>query len=268
MKRNIYFIGIFFLSWEILISLIQSLFQLQIGPGIFTLPSFIPWFVLLNLVSLVWIIILIKYYHHKKYRSAFALAIITTVAALYFYFTFMMMLTTGMKTGDYYKYSYFTYHGTGVLYSLSLIFSRAADRRWLRAAGFLGLITDLLLIILMIGLLNVQNVQLYAKIERSGVWISFAGPVLLFMYIMNFLRESEELKPTSIKRSNIKSTYLVFLGGFIALVITYILGIQLVKDQFHRESDRVENLAKPFKARIFVNGRGDTLRYRLLIHWW
>lgn len=264
MNRNLYFYGIFFLGWEIFMTLIQTIIQLQIGPRIFTLPSFIPWFSFIIIISLIWIIILLKYYHYKKYWYAFTLLIIATTAALYFYFIFYMMLK-GKKVGGYYNSSYFLYHATGVVYSLSLILSSAGKKPWLKAAGILALIIDLFLISIMIWFLNLQNVQIYGKIDRYVTWISFAGPILLFMYIMNFVGESAALKGDHIKRTQLKNSYFLYFAGLIALTLTFFLVIKLVGDQFKEETDRVESLAKPFHARTFVNDQGDTLRYRLLM---
>jgi len=204
-----------------------------------------------------------KYYHYKKYWSAFFLVIITTVAALNFYFIFYMMLT-GKKVGSYYNYSFLIYYGSGVLYSLSLIFSNAGKRPWLKAVGILGLLIDLILISIMIWILNLQNVQLYGKIDRYGTWISLAGPILLFMYIMNFLSESGALQVGDVKRTQLKNSYLLYFASLIALTLTLFLGVKLVGDQFDKESERVEMLAQPFEARTFVNNQGDTMRYRLL----
>ena len=193
MNRNLYFFGIIFLGLSIILTFFQSLIQFQVGNRIFSLPSFIPWFILVILVSLIWTIILLKYYHFKKYRSAFILGIITTGAALCFYFLVYLMLK-GNRPGTYNALIFLAFLGTGILYSLSLIFSGAGKRPWLKAAGVFGLMIDLALIAVMIWSMILIDVQSYVAIGKLNQWISLAGALLPVLYLFNFLSEIKQLK--------------------------------------------------------------------------
>ena len=271
MKKKLYFFGIFFLGLLVAIALIQSLIYFQLGSQGPTLQSYLGWYVLIVIINLVVIFVLLKYYHHKKYWFTFSVSIIVTIASLYYFIIVYSILTRG-ELNDYFTIAFLITLGTSLLYYISLLFSRAGKRPWLKNTGIFGFILMLILISAFIWSLNSQDYQIKVTLDKILNWASLAGSILLpILYIMNFLSESRVLKPDLENRrlQNRLKELMVFVG-VIAFSATLFLAVKMVNESqsalkwINRGPERAQRLAQPFEARTYVNSQGDILLYRLM----
>lgn len=139
LNRSFYLFGIFFLGLYIIISFFQDLTLFQLQDEIYRLPSVTDWFVVSAVISLIATLILLKYYQQKKYWFAFSGGLLSTLTSLV-YWIILYNILEGGRLQDYYFPSYLALLIAGLPYALSLIFSRAGNRFWLRAAGVYMLI--------------------------------------------------------------------------------------------------------------------------------
>src|SRR5215213_5458505 len=101
MNRSFYSLGIFFSGLSIASGLLQSIPYILLGAQFFYLDSFLPWFVILTIINLVWSLIILKYYHYKKYWFTFLAITFVTIATLYQHTVFYIILVSG-KLKSYY----------------------------------------------------------------------------------------------------------------------------------------------------------------------
>jgi pimeloyl-ACP methyl ester carboxylesterase len=271
MKKNIYFFGIFFLGLLIASALFESLIYFQLGSRVSTLHSFLGWYVLILIINLVVLFVLLKYYHYKKYWFAFSTGIIFTIAGLFNFIIIFSMLAIG-ELGDYYTIAILIILGTGFLHYISLLFSPAGKRPWLKTAGIVGSILMVILLLAFIRYMNSQDSQIKVALDKIINWASMVGGILLpMLYIMNFLSESRVLKPDYENRrlQNRFKELMVFVG-VIAFSASIFFAGKLAGESraalkwINRGPERAQKLAQPFEARSYMNSQGDILLYRLM----
>ena len=185
MKKYIYFFGIFFLGLLIASTLFQSLIYFQLGSQVPTLQSFLGWYVLLVIINLVVLFVLLKYYHYKKYWFTFSTSIIVTIASLCYFIIVYSILAIG-ELRDYFTIAFLITSGTSLLYYISLLFSRAGKRPWLKTTGIFGFILMLILVSAFIWSLNSQDFQIKVTLDKILNWASLAGSILLPINIHSF----------------------------------------------------------------------------------
>ncbi|MCK5700377.1 MAG: peptidase [Cyclobacteriaceae bacterium] len=248
----------------------QSLAQFKLGLRNFIQQSYITWFVLFGIVNLILIIILLKYFHNKKYRFTFTTGFIAGIA----FICHIALVSYAIMTGELHRYSdvtYFAYLGTSMLYALSLVFSDAGKRPWLKTAGAFGFIIDLGLLSLMIWSMNLIDVQMINTVQEFNKWSALASPILPILYIMNFSSELRQLQEDNkISILSKSPVALVFFVGLISVVAILYSGQKVTSESPEKSVDvkkvtpREERLAEPFESRSYVSSQGDTLLYRFL----
>lgn len=271
MKKNLYFFGIFFLGLLVASALFQSLIYFQLGSQVPTLQSFLGWIVLIVIINLVVLFVLLKYYHYKKYWFTFSTGIIFTIAGLCYFIILYIILAIG-ELGDYFTIAFLITLGTGLLYYISLLFSRAGKRPWLKTTGIFGFIFMDILLLAFIWSLNSQDSQIKVTLDKILNWASLAGGILIpILYIMNFLSESRVLKPDyENRRLQNRLKDLMVFAGVIAFSATLFLAGKLVNESraalnwINRGPERAQKLAQPFEARTYMNSQGDILLFRLM----
>ena len=269
MNRNLYFLGIFFIGLYVALALFQSIIHFQLGAQIFYRQSFLPWFKLVTITYFVGLLVLLKYYQHKKYWITFSAGIIFTIASSCYFILIYDRLVTRELVG-FYIIAYLLLLGVSILYSVSLIFSNAGERPWLKAVGILGIILQLVLVSTFFGRMNFPGFQLVFTLEKIRQWASLAYNLLPFLFIINFLGELRLLKKEHLNTTLQKSLKgIVGAVGIIALVSALILGRNLVDRKgvsrnLNKTTERAKRLAKPFEERTYVNSEGDTMFYRLM----
>lgn len=271
MDRNFYRFGIFLCSLYIAISFFQAFVQFQEGARLFFLQAFLPWFMLVVVMHFAGLSILLKYYHYKKYRAAFLMVIVTAIISLcHFVITYSMLTGDSTLTG-YYTITYVLVMATSILFALVLVFSRTAERPWLKVAGIFAITHSITIMATFIWTINAQSLHVRAALEAVHRWGGATASLILVLYIVNFLSEMKaHAEKVNTMRQRYWNTTMVAVG-IIAFTATLFLGVNLVTNkrmgklgQNKTATWDAERIARPFEARHYVNSRGDTLPYRLM----
>ena len=270
MNQNFYLLGILFTGLFIFTGLIGSIIYFHLGGLFYFQDSFLRWYFLVTVIFLLWAIVLLKYYHYKKYWFAFSTALITTIASLAYTFAFYIMLVE-REQSSYHAFLHLLALATGLLYAISLTFSKAGKRQWLKWIGIFTFFYNLLGLILYVRAMNSIDVQLYMEIEIYQQWAALAASFVPILYILNFRNELKVLKgETSVYGSQKLFNRVIASAGAISFALAIGFGSVLINESFwliswrKNQPERAKKLAESYEARIYVNLEGDTLRYRLM----
>ncbi|MDB5210736.1 MAG: Alpha/beta hydrolase family protein [Sediminibacterium sp.] len=213
---------------------------------------------------------LLKYCRYKKYRSAYAFLVLVMIAFLSSYFVFYKILVAKGWEGLY-PVVFIILAVATICYSASLIFSRASERKWLKAAGVFGMIIQLTEVALTVWRMNGTHIQPIFVLVDIQHWISLANALVPVLMIVNFNEELKEL-PAGNEATALRPSLKFILGGTAILLIAgiYIFGQNLAekkevlpaKVNEVNEGDRYA--AALFTAGTYVNKKGDTMRYRFM----
>jgi hypothetical protein len=269
MSKNLYHFGIFFLGLTVACGLFQSIGQFLFGAQLYMQNSFIAWFLMTHIVSITGAIFLLKYYHHREYWSAFYTGMIFTIASLYAAVVFFIMLIS-RASSSYYIPAVLIFLCISIIYALTLVFSGTGKKVWLRVAGVYILVIGLVLVSAIAWPLLFKDVQFNSKVGKVVQWASMAGGLISIPFIMHFLSEIKILNTENAApiKESLKDT--LSTVKTLALIITLIIGVMVTAEGYSsiywgkQNFENTKALARLFEARIFVNSKGDTLRYRLL----
>ena len=268
MNRKFFLLSIFFTGLLIFTGFISSIIYLQLDSLFYFQDSFLPWFFLVTLISLLWVTIILKYYYYKKYWLAFFTGLITVIASLAHTFSFYNLLAE-REQSSYHAFLIALAVATGILYAVSLIFSEAGKRQWLKWAGIFTFFFKLLELILYVRVMNSVDVQLHMETENYMQWTVFFGNFILILFILNFRNELKELKgETSLYGSQKFFQGVMASAGVLSFALAIGFGSVLINESFwliswkKNQPERAKKLAEAYEARTFVNPAGDTLRYR------
>lgn len=270
MDRKFFLSGIFFTGLLIFTGFISSIINLQLDSLFYFQDSFLPWFFLVTLISLLWVIIILKYYYYKKYWLAFSTGLVTTIAYLAQTFSFYHLVAE-REQSEYHAFLMMLAVATGLLYAVSLIFSEAGKRQWLKWAGVSIFFFKLLELILYVRVMDSADVQLHMETENYLQWAAFFGNFILILFILNFRNELKELKGTTSLNGSPKLFHgAMASAGVLFFALTIGFGSVLINESFWliswkmNQPERAKKLAEPYEARTYVSPAGDTLRYRLM----
>ena len=253
-----------FYSWLILFlclsgasALLQSIIYALIGPQLFRLDSFNFWFLTTIGAALIGSILLLKYYFDYKYWFAFFSYMLYCVCNLCYLLLFYTVLNFHNLFNSFRSLTFLCV-GVGILYGASLIFLKAANKRWLRIAGVFLVVLGLVSILLLVW-----------GIKQS--WTSFAGCLLPVPFILHF---SGELRKGWMDRTDLPAwKYAGNITGVLATVslsLTLLSGIMISSESYsslywsNENFQQTKELAALCDPGIFVNSKGESLRYRLL----
>jgi pimeloyl-ACP methyl ester carboxylesterase len=270
--RNFYYYAIFFAILYMAIALLQSIIYFQLAGQTYTLQSFPALYACFALITVIGSLFLLKYYHHRKYDFAFWAIIIATLTAL-FQFTIVFNLMMGVREmANFYIPVVLATLAASILYGLSLAFSDAGKRPWLKAAGFFTLVLGVILVSAIIWSIP-PDVEKNAMMERITKWTSLASSLAPIFLIMNFLDELKYMGRENANSPAAPQRSLESMMGIIsaiAFATTLFLGVKVARDSKSVIAwndgaiERGRRLAEPFEARTYVGSTGDTMRYRLL----
>jgi predicted esterase len=269
MTRSFYSYAIFFTVLLVVLIFSQGIMYFLLGVRVHELPSLANWFVFVSAVALVCSLITLKYYHHKQYQLAFWTLAINTVASVLHTFIFYHALKVKELTA-YFIITVLVTLVTGVVHGISLIWSRAGERPWLKGSGIFLSVHQIFLLTSTIIALSFISVRINGTTEKMEQWaalIASFGPVLL---VMNFRSERVMAKDANPYRQSASDVVLPIaaLSAFVAALLFLpkisieTLGIVRNPDQV---SEHLKTLAEPFEARTYKDNRGNTLRYRLML---
>ncbi len=251
-----------------MITFFRSIIHFQLGAQVSELQSFGSWILFEFLISLIYSLILLKYYHFKQYRFTFWVMTVYIAVSLILFVLFYKLLSTRDFTG-YYISVILVLRGTGVLYAISLIFSQAGKRPWLKAAGVALFFLGLFVIFSFVLAISSVGARVNGTITTFEQWESVISSLVPVLFIMNFRTEKTEAQNATTDRQE-SFEGIVGLAGIIAMAATlyFVPRVALesirLSDNPDYVSEGAKMMAEPFEARTYVNKYGATMRYRLM----
>lgn len=88
--------------------------------------------------------------------------------------------------------------GTGIMFDLSLLLSRVADRRLLKKAGMIGLVIGGGVLVASIMILTSPNSHTIIVMEETRIWLSMVGNLMVAFFLLNFYEELKSERKTSL----------------------------------------------------------------------
>ncbi|MEO7991576.1 MAG: peptidase [Chryseolinea sp.] len=271
MNKSLYNFGIFMLGMSIVVSGLQGILYLILGGQVFMLESFMGWFWVATVTSVSASLILLKYYRYREYTFTFSIAIVSMLVNLCQQTMFYFIVSGAREWHRYYVPFIFLVLVSGIVYGLSLIFSSAGQRPWLKRAGiFMFLITSVLLGLIMITFTS-SDMQTKLSLEKTTQWIGLIGNVIPVLFILNFFDEVKKIKRESanvVIPHYVESVLGLLCMIVFALALTFGL---LISNESHmklywqtKNAEQTEKFVKLGEERSFTNDKGETLKYLLL----
>ncbi|MGI4020195.1 MAG: dienelactone hydrolase family protein [Janthinobacterium lividum] len=272
MTKTLYTIGIIFLGLTLASGLLQGVIYLLLGPQIYFLEPFLPWFFTAGFISLIGLLFLLKYYYFRRFWFTFYTGTIYTVANLCLSTTFSYMLLTGKLVSFYYAPTFIFTLLTGAIYGLSLLFSIAGKRPWLKAAGLFTLMISLTLLSISFWGKFFPNSLQTGKLKKINEWIPLINSLLPALYIMNFLGELKILQQEKTSTTSQKfSDGFLGTGGILAFMLIVVMGTLLVGEssstlywQKHNAQQAQQMVELAGGTKTYVNSKNDSLHYILI----
>jgi len=268
MTKSFYVSAIFVTCIYMAVVLFQSIVFVRLGALMYQLPSIITWSVFAYVTSVAWALVVLKYYHVNGYRLSFVTGIATVAASIVQFYLFYDLLLS-REISMTYVVATLLLHVTGIAYASSLIFSRAAERKWLKTAGVLMLIVGIASLLSLSWALASVSARVNGTIETLEQWITLLSSLIPILFILNFRDASASAETEHALHTDGASAMTAF-GGFIIIVAALIFvprfAIESLRPADHPDniSERLKEMAGPFEARTFVNSEGDSLLFRLM----
>ena len=265
MTSDFYRYANFSLGLLIVVGLFQSFTHFQLGAGLYRLHSLASWFLVVNLISLMTAFFLLKYYQYKQYRAALLTGLIAT--AMTFCGYLFLFLATQMRTSaDYTTPVFCLVVSAGIVYSGSLVVSKASERNGLKWAGIFSVILGLIQLATLIWYWDTPPMPVNTTLDTIRFWSSLVGTLPPIFLIINFSGEIALVNKSTKPVAPLRLSEIVM--GVVALLAlcSLVIGINVAgesHDQTH-VSFKATQLAQPFDEGAYVSNRGDTMLYRLL----
>lgn len=269
MNKPIYFYTIFFQRLIIAAIAVQGLINFMLGSKVNAIPSYLQWSLAMNLIFLIGSLLVVNYYLYKKYWFALVFGGLTTIAH-FSSFIILNTITSSVQLMTYYLPAITITAGFGLIYGISLIFSVARQRPWLRLAGIVIAIIYAILLMVFISWMISPEIQKIQWLDQIVQWTTLANILVSVLLIRNFLNELERLKKENKETARQKyGKYGLFMIRFIAVIFIIISGVFFVQGSqraFYEKQnyELAKILDVKFEERVFVGSQGDTLQYRLL----
>jgi hypothetical protein len=179
------------------------------------------------------------------------------------------------QLGGYYSFVYKTALVTGILVGLTLIFSNARKRPWIKTAGIFTVFIYLIIFLTLIIVIRTQDFQIRNSLFEIQKWTYHASPLIFLFFIINFIGELRELKNEKLFEFRLRTSQIIMIMvGILAMVSIVYIGNKaakeahatLRKEQFwkKRKYEKGKILAGLFEDRNYISENGNVLPYRLL----
>lgn len=271
MTKVQYVFLIFFLSLSIALNFSNFLIITKLGSDFYKLDSMVQWFFVVTIIPVISLALTQKYFYDQKYRVVFTTGLIMLVANLVYNALCYIRITSGRMEGLTANVANL-YILALIIYAISLIFSNTRQRPLLKLAGISALAILLVYVFANTWRLNTINIPTINLLGSIATWCSVALPLVNLLFIANFVGEIQLLK-TQTDKINRKRYFEVILG-LLAIGTVLFAGItmrsvlkegrqQLAwRNYYQSRPDALLDMAG--KPRIFINSKGDSLRYLLI----
>lgn len=269
MNQRHYVLGIFFLGLIVAGGIFHSILYFRLGTQLYFLQPFANWYLLINITYLMGTLFLLKYFHFKAYRFSFWAGVTTAIVTVcQFVLVYVILIFVAVHLQKYNILMVILSMCTNVTFGLSLILLRDKKISWLKTTGFLMLIIHLVFGAAFIWMVLFGNAEAVSAFEQIQRWALLAGNLIPLSLIMHFRAERDTLTSSERDTTDEKNLNTVFgATGALCLVFTFVLGFRLAQEAYwavdwnKRGPETAQRLAKAFESKVYINSRGDTLRY-------
>lgn len=264
LSREFYSFIIFFLSILCIISLIQSMALISIGSSVMGLQSSDSWMWLAITVMVITNWALIRYLLHQGYRVA-AIACAVSCAAAFFHYLLILNREWRVFYQEHYHAVASLIFGTAVFWGLSLVFTKAGEKRWFRLSGILTAVFSLFLAVLFFLYFEAGEGSTKLMIDKISRWATLFTLIAPICLLIHFRLEEKRLPITD----NAPAQTIPALLKLAAFIGVLFLGFNFSVEAFtrarpYKPSSTELRRSKLVDAYNFVDKSGDTLPYRLL----
>lgn len=188
MNRDLYTAGIFFSAVTIVLHFLFAVGYLTYGPPWFVSGSYLGLYTVLGINAFLGDIILIKYLHYKKFLVAFTILLIAVFLGFVVYFNGYQSLSGGKRL-EYINAIILVSMGSGLVFHLSLIFSKVTERPLLKLVGIFGSFIGVIFLTIHIVIWTNRSAPTVELWEEISLWVNVIASLLSILYIKNYFKE-------------------------------------------------------------------------------
>ncbi len=273
LPRSFYFLAIVLLMLHAATGTFQNYLS-QASDQTARLPSFLNWLAIFVFLQVVASLLMLRYYHYRHYWFSFWVGVIVLLASLSLDFIFYRIISL-RRLEQFYIPAMLVFLGSNTLLGLSLLFTKAAARPFLKVAGALTAMLGGVFLLTLIWGLNTEDAYLKVTLHQMSRWAAWAGALIPVLFSLNFWREfrqsSQRTLYPSLRASALRTAFNSFLAGaaLIGLFFSLRVGQQIAEEirveiQPALASEMEKARAQRFEAHTYISSRGDTLPYRLM----
>lgn len=268
MTNSFYASAVFLTGIYVAVALFHSITFFRLGAAMYDLPSIAGWSVFMYLISLTWSLLMLKYYHGRRYQLAFRTLTASIGASIFqFYLFYKLIITRELSMA--YVVATTLLLATGILYALSLIFSAAGKRPWLKTAGILHVLLGLTMTLSFVWAVVSVSARVNGSIERLEQWIALTSSLIPVLFICNFLSERATAEKTGAAATDtwndvIRLASMITVAATFFFIPRFALETLRPMEESNNLNERLWTIARPFEARTFIGNQGDSLVYRLM----
>lgn len=271
MNKDLYYISAITLGLFVLAGLLHGILYLLVGGSLFTFESYMGWFLMVSMISLAVFVALLKYYSFKKYTVTFSIEIFALIVSFLQQGLLYLILSGRRDVQQYYVAVVIVSLVVALALGFSFVFSKSAERRWLKRAGFLMLAMATSLLVLVIISIVSSDMSLKISLQKVIEWIGLFGNIIPFLFLLNFLDEAREAKKENNDVQFPKFwTSLIGFAGMTICSFALVFGLSLSSESsthLYWQTKNAEQTAKVVELgeeRSFTNDKGQTLKYVLI----
>jgi hypothetical protein len=266
MARQLYFFAIFLFVILILQEVLITSIVMIVGPRVYTLGSFIQYFILVSATQACCGVVVLRYCYTQQYMWPFRVGWLCVIT-LSIHTAVVYEILVNQNLESWYYYSYGAVSAANLLLGVSLVVSKSREHFWLKWIGIASICVDMAQIVLLIWYTVFADFQMKAMLSEINIVISWLMVAISGLWIMHFASEVKADKGFN------RLTRLSVVG-FVLLALTVSCFSLSRGTDFYEESrapfpvQKVsateQALADRFESHLFVSSDNEKLPYRLM----
>ena len=185
MSRAFYTYAIFFNALSGTLILAQGIIYFLIGSRFMELASTRGWMFILMIITIVSWLIIVAYSHYRNYQFSLWAAVGVIATSVIQAFSFLKVLQTREMT-PLFALTTVASILAGIVFGISLLFSKAKERYWLKIAGISFILIGLLGLSTIFLALASVDARLDGTIERLDQWMTMVQCIIPFFFHSQF----------------------------------------------------------------------------------
>jgi predicted esterase len=262
--KEFYSFLLFFTSVLFIVSLVESVALVIVGPTMMGLESFNGWMWMALAVMAIAEGAIIRYLWHQAYRLA-AIACGISCVAVFIHYQLILNREWRVIYQEHYPAVASVILGTALFWGLSLVFTKAGEKRWLRLSGILTILVSILLAALSFLYFRTGEGSAKLLIDKTSRWVSLFGLSALACLVVHFYQENKRWADADNAPPQAVPGLLKLIAIFGLLFFGFNFSVEaLRRAKPYKPSELELRRAKRVDAYHFVDKSGDSLPYRLL----